>query len=126
MTDQTVSVPVELLQRLFDNTTLTRDVFAGDSVEVRPSAIGALIDIKSFLPEPPKVGDTVTAAQIADLPDSSVLRDNDGDVLVKVGNKVRRVTMDIQYLDTTSWDTERLAGLVNAYSPITLVSLPRA
>lgn len=78
---QTVPVPVDLLQRLMDNTTITRDVFHGDSVEVRPSGIGAIIDLKSFIPAPPKVGDTLTADDIknANLPPRSVLVDDDGD-----------------------------------------------
>lgn len=93
MTDQTVTVPVDLLKRLFDNTTLTRDVFAGDSVEVRPSAIGALIDIKALIPTLHKVGDVLTAVQVYDLPVRSTFVDSDDDVYVVTGpREIYRVT----------------------------------
>lgn len=125
---ETVPVPIELLKALFDHTTITRDVFAGASVEVSNSALGVLIDIKSLLPSPPKVGDTLTAEQIADLPDASVMHDDDDDVLVKVGHTVRRITMDLWYWDgVTRWatdDTNDFDRLVSEYT-VTLVSLPR-
>lgn len=93
MTDQTVPIPLDLLKRLFDNTTLTRDVFAGDSVEVRPSAIGALIDIKALIPTPHKVGDVLTAVQVYDLPVRSTFVDSDDDVyVVTAPRQIFRVT----------------------------------
>lgn len=93
MTDQTVPVPVDLLKRLFDNTTLTRDVFDGDSVDVRPSGIGAFIDIQALIPVPPKAGDVLTDfGQIADLPDTTVIVDRDGDVYVVGNGAATRVT----------------------------------
>lgn len=118
MTDQTVPVPVDLLKRLFDNTTLTRDVFAGDSVDVRPSGVGALIDIKALVPETPKVGDTLTAETIAALPRKATIRDADGDVwLVLDDGKVG-------FVDWIDLDPEAPGNLL-AYGPATLVSLPR-
>lgn len=93
MTDQTVPVPLDLLKRLFDNTTLTRDAWEGDSVEVRPSAIGALIDIKALIPTPHKVGDVLTAVQVYDLPVRSTFVDEDDDVyVVTAPREIYRVT----------------------------------
>lgn len=72
MTDQTVSVPVAMLQK------------ARDYYRDYPSAQrGPLAGIFALIPTPPKVGDTLTAAQIKALPLRSVVVDQDGDLWIK-------------------------------------------
>lgn len=85
MTDQTIAVPVELLKRLAEHTAITHDVFEGIVAHVSPEGIGAIIDLKSFIPAPPKVGDTLTADQIKKLPRKAVVRDKEGDLWVSDG-----------------------------------------
>jgi hypothetical protein len=116
VTDQTVPIPLDLLKRLFDNTTLNRDIFTGDSVDVRPGGIGALIDIEAFIPSPPKVGDKLTAAQVATLPYNAVVIDGDGDPWA-----VKREGWI--YLAHDGGDSAEAPN--DIYEPYTLVYLPR-
>lgn len=114
MTEKTVPVPVELLQEL-------KLEYPG-AIEAVPG--GPLSRLVELIPSPPKVGDVLTAEQIAELPDASVMRDEDGDVLVKVGDTVRRITTDLQYWDeATRWPADDFDELAADYS-VTLVSLP--
>lgn len=111
---QTIPVPVDLLKRLFENTTLTRDVFEGDSVDVRPSGIGALIDIKALVPDPPKVGDVLDADEVRQLPPGAVLTDGDDDVWIRYG--VEKV-----YLASDGVSANRLP--VSTFGPYTVIYL---
>ena len=116
MTEKTVAVPVELLQEL-------KREYPG-AIEAVPG--GPLSRLVELIPSPPKVGDVLTAEQIAELPAASVMRDEDGDVLVKIGNVVRRVTMGLWNWDeVVRWSADDFDTLVADYS-VTLVSLPDA
>lgn len=114
MTD--IIVPSELIERL------------KAAYPLRSTESGTIIHgLVSLLPAPPKVGDRLTAAQIKELPDSAVMRDNDGDVLVKVGETVRRVTSLVggwSGFAAYEWPEEGWDRLATAYN-ITLVSLPK-
>lgn len=125
MTD-TIPVPVDLLKELKASYRgSSREIDAPwDEVTTTTTLDGTAYDrVIALIPAPPKVGDVLTAEQIADLPSASVMRDEDGDVLVKVGDGVRRVTMDLRYPDSATWSAANAPGLLRVYT-LTLVSLP--
>jgi len=78
----TVSVPVELLQRLKTSYPAT--------AALERTAIHALVNL---IPSPPKVGDVLTAERVYDLPPRSTFVDSDDDVyVVYAPRKINRVT----------------------------------
>lgn len=118
-TSDTTAVPTEMLIRLKNSITRrTNDGWVQETYITGP----VVNELLRLIPEPVKVGDTLSVAQVKALPPLSVLRDNDGDVwvtkenggLVMVGRSSGGV-FDVDK-DAEAWETED-------YSP-TLISLP--
>jgi hypothetical protein len=115
VTDQTVAVPVAVLQRL-----------RGSFIEERPmdntitARREAVLEVLDYIPAPPKVGDVLTAGQVADLPPKSVLRDRDGDVWVTT---VRGPVYLTFYMGEVQGGSAEDANEPTGYTAV-LVSLP--
>lgn len=105
MTEQTVSVPLELLQALKDEYPL-----AASRVE------GAIPALANLIPAPPKVGDTLTAEQVATLPVRAVVIDSDGDAWVVAFGGKAYLAMD---------GSREPSAPRSMYAPYHLVHLPR-
>lgn len=111
MTDQTVSVPVDLLKNLKERYPLNASSMDGP--------IKALADL---IPVVHKVGDVVdgTDTAMAALPPRTVLTDRDGDLVVAFGegtngSPARRITDGGRQTD---------AFITSYYAPYTIVYLP--
>lgn len=77
MSNETVEVPVEALRQM-------QNWFSGEPTDYAPgSGLPVLLAVE--VPEPLKVGDTITGEQFAALPPLSVAIDYDGDVWVHTG-----------------------------------------
>lgn len=125
MTDQLIPVPAHLLTRLGEAYTERREApFTPTTVTFEGLTVAEVGALMALVPVMPKEGDVLSAAQIEALPDASVMRDEDGDVLVKTGDVVQRVTYNRDSIDGTRWTGAPAWKLANSYT-ITLVSLPR-
>lgn len=118
MTEATVPVPVALLKRLRDDRQLRFVEPGGALYNVYGDAMEPLI---ALIPEPPKVGDVVTAENVQDLPAGTVLRDNTDDIWLvdPQGNlsyfTPSRIDPRVFALTDPAWDE---------YEPV-IISLPR-
>jgi hypothetical protein len=105
VTDQIVPVPLNLLLKY------KRDY------PVSMSQSGALSELAALIPAaPPKVGDTVTVQQMAELPYQSVVVDEDEDVWVAGDGGQWFMAVD---------GSDTKADPKAIYAPYTLVYLPR-
>lgn len=82
---ETVEVPVKALEALRDSR-LGHGTPQGDYATVL-IVEKALANLVAFIPEPPKVGDTITGQQFAALPPRSVAIDTDGDVWIRTNDE---------------------------------------